>query len=69
MNLEESIKDRMADYLALGIKHNVRSLYAYGSSIKEDFNEDSSDIDILIEVDNSDPIVRVERLLKLCDKL
>lgn len=69
MNLKESIKHKMSDFLALCKSHNVKSLYAFGSSITERFDESSSDIDILIEIDNEDPIERGENLMDIWDKL
>lgn len=68
MNLKESIQYKMADFLALCKAHNVKSLYAFGSSITDQFNEDSSDIDLLIEIDNDDPIERGESLMSIWDK-
>ena len=68
MNLKESIKYKMADFLSLCKDHNVKSLYAFGSSITDRFNEDSSDIDLLIEIDNEDPIERGENLINIWDK-
>lgn len=68
MNLKESIENKMADFLALCKNHNVKHLYAFGSSITENFNDDSSDIDLLIEIDNDDPIERGESLMNIWDK-
>ncbi|MGS2764096.1 nucleotidyltransferase family protein [Sinomicrobium sp. M5D2P9] len=68
MNLRESIKYKMADFLSLCKSHNVKNLYAFGSSITDQFNEDSSDIDLLIEIDNDDPIERGEDLMNIWDK-
>ena len=68
MNLKESIKYKMADFLSLCKAHNVKRLYAFGSSITDQFDEDSSDIDLLIEIDNDDPIERGENLMNIWDK-
>jgi len=68
MNLKESIKYKMADFLSLCKAHNVRNLYAFGSSITDKFDENSSDIDLLIEIDNDDPIERGENLMNIWDK-
>ena len=68
MNLKESIKYRMEDFLILCKVHNVKRLYAFGSSITNQFNEDLSDIDLLIEIDNDDPIERGENLMNIWDK-
>lgn len=68
MNLQESIKYKMADFSSLCETHNVKTLYAFGSSITDQFNEKSSDIDLLIEIDNDDPIERGENLMNIWDK-
>lgn len=68
MNLKESIKYKMAEFLTLCKTHNVKCLYAFGSSVTERFKEDSSDIDLLIEVQNQDPIERGEILMSIWDK-
>ena len=68
MNLKESIKYKMTDFLSLCKAHNVKNLYAFGSSITDKFNEESSDIDLLIEIDNDDPIERGENLMNIWDK-
>lgn len=59
----------MADFLSLCKTHNVKTLYAFGSSITDQFNEASSDIDLLIEIDTDDPIERGENLISIWDKL
>jgi len=43
-------------------------MYAFGSSITDKFNEEFSDIDLLIEIDNNDPIERGENLMSIWDK-
>lgn len=68
MNLKDSIRYKMIDFLALCKAHNVGNLYAFGSSISDNFNEDSSDIDLLIEINSEDPIERGENLLQIWDK-
>lgn len=68
MNLKETIAHKMTDFLSLCKAHNVKNLYAFGSSINDQFNEDSSDIDLLIEIDNDDPIERGENLMSIWDQ-
>jgi predicted nucleotidyltransferase len=45
----------------------VKYLYAFGSSTNERFDPKSSDIDLLVEIDSSDPLDRGEKLLSLWD--
>ena len=47
----------------------MKSLYAFGSSVSNNFKEESSDIDLLIELSTEDPIQRGENLISLWDKL
>lgn len=68
MNLKESIKYKKAEFLSLCKAHNVKNLYAFGSSITDQFNEESSDIDLLIEINDEDPIERGEKLINIWDK-
>ena len=59
----------MAEFISLCKMHKVKSLYAFGSSISDKFNEETSDIDLLIEIDNEDPLERGENLINIWDKL
>jgi predicted nucleotidyltransferase len=68
VNLKDSIRNQLFDFLSLCKTHNVKNLYAFGSSVTDKFNEDSSDIDLLIEIDNQDPIERGENLMSIWDK-
>jgi len=69
MNIKDSIQTKLIDFTTLCKLYNVKNLYAFGSSITEHFNEDSSDIDLLIEIDENDPLERGEKLLAIWDKL
>jgi uncharacterized protein len=68
MNLKDTIQVRPEEFVTLCKKHDVKTLYAFGSSINENFKEDTSDIDLLIELNTEDPIKRGENLLNLWDK-
>lgn len=59
----------MSEFSTLCKTHNVKTLYAFGSSTTDLFNEDTSDIDLLIEIENNDPIQRGENLMNIWDKL
>jgi predicted nucleotidyltransferase len=70
MNLKESIQRKLTEFLSLCKSHKVKSIHAFGSSINNNnFNEETSDFDLLIEIDSDDPIVRGEHLLSIWDKL
>jgi predicted nucleotidyltransferase len=62
MNLRDSIKSKPNEFIMLCKNHDVKSLYAFGSSITNGFKEDSSDIDLLIELNTIDPLKKGETL-------
>ena len=68
MNLQESIKVKPEEFITLCENHDVKTLYAFGSSINNNFKEETSDIDLLIELNTEDPIKRRENLISLWDK-
>jgi predicted nucleotidyltransferase len=67
MVIKDEILKKKTDFSTLCKKHKVRYLYAFGSSTTDKFNEITSDIDLLVEVDVPDPIERGEQLLSLWD--
>jgi predicted nucleotidyltransferase len=67
--MKESIQLKLAEFLTLCKSHNVKNIYAFGSAVTEDFNDESSEIDLLIEIDSEDPIERGENLMKIWDKV
>lgn len=66
--IQEEIKARVNDFKLLCSSHNVSKLYAFGSATTQLFNSESSDIDLIVELNSSDPIERGESLLDLWDK-
>ena len=69
MDLKATIRQDPKLFKELCQKYKVHKLYAFGSAITNQFNEDSSDIDLLVDVDIPDPANRGETLLLLWDKL
>lgn len=67
MIIKEEIAKQKEVFKSLCQKHNVKYLYAFGSSTGENFNYQSSDIDLLVEIDEPDPIERGEKLISLWD--
>jgi uncharacterized protein len=59
--------EKEKDFVLLCKSHNVKYLYAFGSSVDERFDQKTSDIDLLVEIDSPDPIERGEKLLSLWD--
>ena len=69
MNLKATIKQNPKLFKELCQRHKVHKLYAFGSAITNQFNEHSSDIDLLVDVDIPDPKKRGETLLSLWTSL
>lgn len=69
MKLKDSIQERLTDFTSLCKFYNVKNLYAFGSATTDRFDENSSDIDLLIEIEENDPLERGEKLLAIWDKL
>jgi len=69
MGIEAEIKQRQPDFIDLCKSHKVKSLYAFGSSVTNHFNPDSSDIDLVVEIDDLKPLERGEILISFWDKL
>jgi hypothetical protein len=67
MIIKDEILKKQKDFTILCRNHNVKYLYAFGSSVSEKFDVNKSDIDLLVEIDSKDPIDRGEKLLSLWD--
>lgn len=65
MVVKDEIQKRITDFKALCQNHNVKYLYAFGSSTNDKFDSEKSDIDLLVEIDSYDPLVRGENLISL----
>ena len=68
MNLKQSITAKLNEFLTLCGNHNVKYIYAFGSSVSNSFNELTSDFDFVVEIEAKDPIKRGKSLLILWDK-
>ena len=51
MRIKNEIADKSDDFKKLCIENKVKSLYTFGSSITAEYDPDSSDIDLLVEID------------------
>src|SRR5437868_1243254 len=69
MDLTSLIRDKYADFIDLCRAHKVDKIYAFGSSITDHFDPNTSDIDVVVKIDIDDPADRGEALLSLWDKL
>ena len=69
MGLMTLIKEKYTDFVDLCRSHKVDKIYAFGSSITDHFDPNTSDIDLVVKIDIEDPADRGEALLSLWDKL
>lgn len=67
MIVKDEISARLFDFRTLCENHKVKYLYAFGSSVTDRFDAEKSDIDLLVEIDDNDPIERGEKLISLWD--
>lgn len=63
---EKILKDKI-NFVNLCKLHKVKYLFAFGSSTTDQFDQEKSDIDLLVELDVADPIERGEKLISLWD--
>ena len=69
MTFNELIKNKQQDFYLLCREHNVKYMYVFGSATSDSFNKAKSDIDLIVELNESDPVERGEKLMSLWDKL
>jgi hypothetical protein len=67
MVVKDEILKKLSDFNAVCQIHKVKYLYAFGSSVTDRFDYDKSDIDLLVEIDDADPVERGEKLISLWD--
>ncbi|MEI8205207.1 MAG: nucleotidyltransferase domain-containing protein [Bacteroidota bacterium] len=67
MVVKDEIIKNFSDFNILCQTHKVKYLYAFGSSVTDKFDDVKSDIDLIVEIDDSDPIERGEKLMSLWD--
>jgi len=63
----DKINFKSDEFIALCKSHKVKKLYAFGSIVNGNFT-DKSDVDLLVEIDEHDPLNRGELLLSIWDK-
>jgi predicted nucleotidyltransferase len=49
--------------------HQVKKAYVFGSIVTDNCDEKTSDFDFLVEIEESDPLVKGELLISLWDEL
>ena len=69
MMLKTLVRLNYNEFVDLCRSHKVDKVYAFGSSITDRFDSESSDIDLVVQLDIEDPADRGEALLSFWDKL
>lgn len=69
MVIKDEISKKEVDFVNLCQDHNVKNIYAFGSSTNDRFNFKTSDIDLLLEIETCNPLERGEKLMSLWDNL
>lgn len=69
MDVFNLIKENHADFVSLCTSHKVDKMYAFGSSVSDQFNPETSDIDLIVSVDIADAGDRGDALLSLWNQL
>ncbi|MFT4202449.1 MAG: nucleotidyltransferase domain-containing protein [Chitinophagaceae bacterium] len=69
MFVKEEIIKRMDVFDALCETHDVKRMHVFGSSVTGSFDFAKSDIDILVELNITDPLEKGEKLISLWDAL
>ncbi len=69
MFLTEEIQKRNTEFLQICVKNDIERLYAFGSSVTNHFNKEKSDIDLAVEINETDPLERGAKLIELWDEL
>jgi predicted nucleotidyltransferase len=62
------IKNRLSELNEICKSLDVRRLYVFGSLSTDSFDENKSDIDLIVELNEKDPIEKGEKLIILWDK-
>lgn len=69
MYVEQFLQNRQVEFNRLCQAHRVHRLFAFGSSTRSDFDVQNSDIDLLVQLDEEDPLERGDLLMALWDKM
>ena len=68
MRIQEEISHNISRFHKLCADHKVKYLYAFGSATTNAFNPSKSDIDLLVDIEISDPLEKGELLIDLWDQ-
>lgn len=69
MYLQDYIKNNKAQFESYCNEFHVAKLYGFGSAISDSFDPLHSDIDLLVQIEEADPVKRGEYLMNFWDKM
>ena len=65
--ISDKVDFKSDEFIAICKSHKVKKLYAFGSVVNGNFTDDS-DIDLLVDIHETDPLTDGELLLSLWDQ-
>ena len=69
MIINDFIESRKQEFYELCENHSVVRLFAFGSAVTGNFDFEKSDIDLLVEIDENDPLLKGEKIISFWDKM
>ncbi len=69
MVIYDLIDTKQQEFHDLCKTYSVKRLFTFGSSVTGGFNVENSDIDLLVEIDETDPVIKGEKIILLWNKL
>lgn len=69
MPIHNEITSRRKSLFELCKKYKVNRLFVFGSSASSNFNSDTSDIDLIAEMDDVNPVEKGENIMNLWTEL
>jgi len=69
MELPVEIENKIEKLVALCNKYKVNRMFVFGSIAKENFNSQTSDVDLIVELEDLPPSEKGEMLMKLWSEL
>jgi predicted nucleotidyltransferase len=63
------VQDRREAIASACARHDVASLYVFGSALRDDFRPGESDVDLLVDFKPMDPFAKTDAYFELLDEL
>ena len=69
MKLPIEIENKIEELILLCNKYKVKRIFVYGSIVKGNFNPKTSDVDLIVEIEDLPPSEKGELIMKLWTEL